>query len=259
MRRPTLVLLALLFCVPSCGSSDTGPTDAELAMAGRSAALDATLLATLADTLLFDLDETLDPSQDAAAAAAAIGQYATAALAGCGTLTTSATQIAAQLGTGCTLPSGTTVAGSVQAVVSRANASAPLSIALSFAATVDGYSLAGTATFSTTDARTFSVQAQLQSSSGTYTVRCGEGVLKADGTASGSAGGLSYSATLTALEHPLGVCFPDAGQVGLTHEGFTSRVVFATTSGTTGEVTLVKSGSSSSAVTLPAYGTCPGH
>jgi hypothetical protein len=219
-------------------------------------------LALLAADNLFNFDPTIDTAKTAAENAQAVADRAKETAGGCGAVTVSGTTVTAAYGPapGCTLATGLVVSGTVTATVTAQ--SGMVAVALSFQDfTVEGTALTGTASLVTSNGSTFQVTLALTSSSGavsgTVQVVGAAGAFTVDGPLTKQKDGSTSQTAFTALHYTVGGCYPDGGSVSVT-KGKTKVVYqFSSTTPTTGQVTATV-GKTTSTVTLPAYGSCPG-
>jgi hypothetical protein len=261
---------------PDGSSSSSGSSSGDLVPGGDKLTLDerdvydrggdsvpsVQQLAQIADSL-FNFDPTLDPGKTATENANAIGQEARTNLGTtCGTVTVTGTSVTVDYGAppGCVLKNGITASGSVTAAVTAA--SPTLTVALTFSAlVVNGQSLAGSASFATSNGSSFTVNATLTSGSTTFKVTnlsvtgTAGGTITIDGSASSGAGDGANQMTFAQVTWKLGDCYPNGGTLTIKRGLITALVTFSATTPTTGLVT-VKVGKKTTTQALPTYGIC---
>ncbi len=280
---PKLLLLPFL-AVGGCSSGETSASgdDIDTATESKTAASrgnsSTTVSASKSITELFvHEDPTIDPSKTAQQNADAVATELKNSVSACPsakiTHATGSVSVSVDFGTGCTIPSVSTmgtISGSASVTVAKTTA-----ISLSFAftkLTVNGMTLDGTATESTTNGTTYTSDVDLTEGTNHVTYK---GTLALDvsmkgvtltgaGTfQSGTTPAVNY--TLNGVHHLFGACYADAGTMGVTKPTTTKRgttvnvvetIAFDASTPSTGKVTVTVNGASSS-LTLPAYGSCP--
>ena len=236
------------------GATDTLSSEESTAVGSGADAVGVTQEATSVADSIFDFDPTIDPAATPETNATNIQKNAQSNLNGCGSATVTGTTVTIAYGAppGCTLANGSVVSGTITASVSKTGATT--TVTLGFAdVVVNGKSLAGTASFATTDGSTFAVTANLNGYAISLTVK---GASKTY-TVSGSASGGGTSVTFTNVVYVLDDCYPSGGSATLTKGAVTETIAFSAATATTGQVT-VTIGKRTSTSTLPAYGSCPG-
>ncbi|MEI8254670.1 MAG: hypothetical protein WCJ30_03270, partial [Deltaproteobacteria bacterium] len=229
---------------------------------GPNGAVVASPITLNADSL-FDFDPTIDPRATAMANAQNIEFATRTRLNGCGAVALSGTTLTVSFSSSwCVLRGGAQVAGSVTATVTKVGPQTLVALAFN-QVTVNGRSLAGTATFATADGSTFTVTADLTSGSRTISIPASGLTVVGATSAMTLTGGLAVSdgttstaVTFSSLHYTLGQCYPDGGSVTLARGTVTETITFSARSATTGEVT-VSRGRRTFVFTLPRYGSCP--
>jgi len=125
--------------------------------------------------------------------------------------------------------------------------------------TLGGTPLSGTATFSTTDTTSFTLDANLTGSTTTFVVT-GFSVAGSSGavTFGGSvaiSGDASTSISFGSVLWKDGDCYPSSGAITVQKGAISESIAFSATTPTTGQV-VVTVGKKSVPVSLPAYGSC---
>jgi hypothetical protein len=270
-----MALTALATFSLACSSSSTPARDVT-ADAGADAALstvEATVfnnggssvtlnqqVSVLADEL-FDFDPTINPAGTADQNAAAIGANVMASLGTCGSVKVTGADVTVGFGAppGCTLPDGTVISGTVDVAVTDAGGTATIALTLDDVV-VNGASMAGTASFSTTNGTMFTVTTNLMSGTKTdvasLTITAGKSSFSVTGTATDTEAGVTTKLVLTGLTVTYGECYATAGTVEVTEGAISESYTFNAETPETGQVTLTI-GKRSSTKTLPAYGSCP--
>jgi hypothetical protein len=257
---------------PSAGDDAGGdgdplsPTERDTYDEGSGSVPSIEQLAHLAHSL-FDFDPTIDPAKTAAENASAIanevsGNLGESGVAGttCGHVTLATTSVTVDFGGGCTMKNGVTASGSVTAAV--ASSSGTVTITLTFSSlVVNGASLAGSASFATSNGNTFAVDASVTTGKSTYKVTnltmggSSNGTITINGAVTTGGGDLTTTMTFTQVSWKLGDCYPSAGSLSTKKALVTTTVTFDAATPTTGQVT-VTVGKRTSTQTLPAYGKC---
>ena len=243
------------------GGDQATPDEADAANAGGDSSSSLGQLLSVADAI-FSFDPTIDPTKSAAQNAAAIQANATAALAGCGTVTLNGTTITVSFGSppGCKLESGVAVSGTVIVGVSTAGSTVTLSLTLQNLV-AGGKSIAGTASFATTNGTTFALTANLTSGTATDTVSLtvtgSTSAFTIDGTSTAIQGTSTTSYTFKGVVWQPGQCYPQAGSIQVVKGKTSITLTFSSSTPATGQIT-VTAGKRSYPQKLPAYGTCPG-
>jgi hypothetical protein len=228
-------------------------------------------LAIAADSL-FSFDPTVDPTLDSATNADRIfhnvrdnlgstdgGFPDDAGTTGCGMVSLNGTTVTVNFGTGCTLRSGANISGSASVGVSVAAGTASLTLTFT-QLTVNGKLIDGTATWTTTNGSTFTINANVAAGTTTYTaagltLTGAPGSITIDGMVGISMGDTSTTMIYTGVQWNRGDCYPTAGSVKSTRGLITTTITFTTASATSGKVS-VKVGARTATVCLPSYGTC---
>lgn len=256
-----LLVAGLSACGGGGGSS--GPISAgarSAATRGGDGANVAVATLALSDAL-FHFDPTLDPSKTADQNAQAIDTQITGELSGCGSVSTSGTDVTVDFGSppGCTLTGGLTVSGSLTASVATASG---LMVALSLTdVVVNGTALGGTVNLQTGDGTAFTISADITTSTEEVVVYLQTSVSGGVVTFTGTLNVTPTSGTaVTVLVHSLtwkpGECYPDGGTVQVAKGKVSAIVTFDAKTPTTGNVT-VSEGRAQSTMALPAHGSCP--
>jgi hypothetical protein len=271
-------LLLLAACKQSGGGTDAGAPE-DLAsgdvlssdesaafVRGSTPSIAVQQLSVLADSI-FDFDPTLNPALDANGNAAAIQAQLQGQLGAgdggatdCGSIMLSGATVTASFGTGCTLASGVSIAGTVTATVSKSGSS--ITVQLDFPILVVNYkNIGGSATFTTSDGNSFTVDANLTAAATTITVT-NLAVLGVPGaiTVSGMVGssgadGTSMLSFTTVTWQPTD-CYPNSGTLYIKSGLISESITFDSSTPTTGKVT-VSIGKRTLPAKLPAYGRCP--
>jgi hypothetical protein len=239
-----------------CSAALTG--DQTSAAQGGSDGVSANSAAMSAADALFDFDPTIDPTHDAPTNAMAIQNHVQSELGSCGTVMLSGASVTVSFGSGCTLTNGDVISGSETVAVSASNGT--ITLALTFTnLVVNGKSISGTASFSTSDGTTFDVTTSLDENgnthTGMFTVTGSDGTFTISGTAN-IAGSSTLALTFTNVVHTRGECWATSGSVDITEGVIQETMTFDANTPTTGDVT-VTVGKHSSTTELPAYGSCP--
>lgn len=263
-RFALVVALATLLGPPACSGGDDATVDPmqEEDAVRQGGDSSSTMLGavTLADSL-FSFDPTLDASLSAEQNAAAIQSNAQMQLSGCGSVTASGTTVTVAFGAppGCTLTNGTQVSGTVSATVTKAGGTVAVALAFTNVA-VDGRTLSGTASFSTSNGTTYAVAADLTSGAqhltAMLTIAATTSNVTIDGTAALVEAGVTTQITFNHVVYVIGDCYPSGGTLTVRIGRVTETVTFSASSATSGVVT-VQQGRQTSTKTLPAYGDCP--
>ncbi len=241
---------------PRAGDPDAGDViDMEMFREGTSASTDLTLSLAVADSL-FDFDPTLDPSMSAEANAALVAAFTEAGLAGCGTVMVTGASVRVDFGAGCTLVTGVSASGAVTVALTKSGGT--LTAALTFEMlVVDGRSLEGSATLSTTDGSSFTVSAMLSGTVQANLMVVGTaGAMTIDGTATLTRAGTTTMLTFTSVVWRAGDCYPSSGTLTVGSGRLAQTITFTSASAASGSVTITQ-GRASREATLPAYGSCP--
>lgn len=275
---------------PAAISNDSGLTDASAAgddagddidlaaestnVAEHGASATATASAKATTELFVHEDPTLDVTKTAAQNADAVAAQATASVSSCAsakvTHATGDVSITVDFGSGCTIKS-VSYSGTVAAKLSAG--AGGITVAFTFTdLDVDGTTLNGTASETTTDDATFSSNVDLTIDTTHVTYK---GSLALDGDDAGvtlngsgtyqkgSSPATTYSASN--VHHAFGGCYADAGALsyGTTTTGKSGKsytivetITFSSTTPSTGQASATI-GATTTTVTLPAYGTCP--
>lgn len=215
----------------------------------------------------------VDASKSAVENADAIAAQLTSKVSGCASAMVShgagSVSVSVNFGSGCSVAGYGTVAGSFVLTVSKDGA---LGLAFAFSSfSVNGVTVNGTLSASTSDGKSYNLATDLQASagalkgSGTATLDAGGKGLSLTGTGLMITGSVSVPYDTTGLHHLFGGCYADAGTVAVT-ETITPKVggpktvqtvmTFLSTTPSTGQVTVTTAGKTSQK-TLPAYGACP--
>ncbi len=173
------------------------------------------------------------------------------------------TSFTINFGAGCTLD-GITVSGSITVAVSVPQPGT-LTVALTLTnLVIDGWDLAGTASFTTSDGSTLTVALDL-THSGTAltfngTVTGAAGAMTIDGDASTTVSGGTLSATLKGVVLTKGSCWPSGGSVAMTASGLGETLLFTPATATSGQASVTYQtplGSTQPACfELPQSGSC---
>jgi len=211
---------------------------------------------------LFDFDPTIDPASTAAQNATAIGQNVLANLgSACGSVNVSGASVTVAFGAppGCTLMDGTSISGTVDLAVSQSGATTTVALMID-SVVIDGEPISGTATFSTSNGSTFSVETNLTTSSKTdvanLSVTGTAGSYTISGTSTVTQGSSTSNLVFTGLTVMKGECYADAGSISMTEGAVTEVITFDAATPTTGRVS-VTIGKRTATTTLPPYGSCP--
>lgn len=230
-------------------------------------------LVVLADSL-FDFDPTLDTTRTAAENAEAIernirgnlgsldgGVPLDGGATGCGAVALAGSTLTVSFGAapGCVLRNGARVSGSVSVTVTKALNTLTVALVLS-QISVNGKTLDGSASWSTTSNTSFTVDADI--TSGTrrfqatgFSVSGGAGTATIGGTLQVTDGAKNYSMTFTNVTWAKGDCYPNGGTLRTVKGLVASTITFNAQTPTTGQVT-VTTGRITVSWTLPAYGSC---
>jgi hypothetical protein len=270
-------LLALAAALAGCHGASAPPDDPVDLVAAATAAqqpagqTDVIASAKQVAELFVAEDPTIDPTQTAGRNGDLVAARLTARTAGCAQAMISHTAgdptVTVDFGMGCTF-GPLTVSGQVAATLSKVGSA--IQVAFTFTGfQVNQLDLTGTLTASTSDGANFGYSGALTSSStawmftGTIAVDPSGFTIDGMNTTSGESGMIVY--TLDQVHHTNGACYADAGKITFMTDAMTVSgksvtvgevVTFDAQTPSTGQATLVI-GSSSTMVTLPAYGTCP--
>lgn len=241
------------------GGDDPTPEERKAADRGGRSSNTSQQLVALADSF-FDFDPTIDTTKTAEQNAAAIQANTLTNLSGCGSVTVSGTTVTVSMPPpGCTFENGVSASGTVTLTVTKAGSTITVAMTLT-GIVVNGVSLAGTASFVTSNGSTFTVTANLTSDSTTYTcdltVASTTGSATITGTVTETDGGTKTSCAFTKVIWKQGDCYPNSGSIKITTGLVTTTVSFTASTPTTGQVT-VTSGRKTYTTSLPAYGNCP--
>jgi len=270
----SLVLASCLFL--ACANQDAGNPDSggstfdsneQTAFDSNAPSIPALLeLAEVADSF-FQFDPTLDPTQTDSQNASLIADHVTQNLGAsgdggalCGSVSVSGTTVTADFGSlpGCTLANGAVISGTIAVTVTKTGSS--LAVAFQFTnATVNGTALGGSATFTTSDGSSFTLNANVTwgtSSFGAnaFTVSGASGSITLNGTIT-NGGDAQSSLTFASVVWKLGDCYPDAGTLTIDKGIVTETMTFDAQSATSGQV-VVTIGKKSVNTLLPTYGKC---
>lgn len=261
--------LALALAVAGCSSDDDAAATNTTDTSDDAAAVDhggdtstSTQQALVAADSVVNFDPTLDTTKTAEENAQAIAANVTASLNGCGSVTAAGTTVTVDFGAapGCTLSSGVQISGTIKAEVSKASNTVTVKLTLTNVV-IEGKSVAGTVTLSTSDAKTYAVTTSLTAGSnsitGSLTVTGAQGSMTVSGTTSAVKEGVSASLKFTALHYTYGDCYPDGGSVTVQRGKASIVYTFDANTPTTGTVSMT-SGKKTTSTQLPAYGSCPG-
>lgn len=257
----------------SGGGSQLDAEEADTTNRGGDSSNGIQQTAAIADSL-FDFDPTIDTAKTALENAVAIEQNVRNNLGsldggfpvdggslGCGSVSLSGTTVTVAFGPspGCTMKNGVTASGTVAVTVTKATSTVSLAITMT-SLVVNGKSLAGTATFTTQNGTTFTVNADVTSGSTRYqatafTITGGTNTVTFNGTLTVTSGTVSSSMTFTTLVWNKGDCYPSGGTVRAQKAAVVATITFTSTTATTGKVT-VTTGRVTSTACLPAYGNC---
>jgi len=277
MRFIAFLALVLLACSQNnssppvdSGTDASGFDSAEQAAYALGAATVPALLqvASVADSF-FQFDPTLDPTQTDSANTGLIRAHLAQNLGttgdggvACGTLSVSGTTLTASFGPlpGCTLKNGVVLSGTFAVTVTKSGSS--LTVTFTFtSATVDGTALSGTASFTTSDGMTLTVNANVTVgtttiSTNNLTVVGGNGAITLSGFVTNT-GDANTTLQLSSVVWSSGACYPSAGTLTITKGVLSETVTFNAATATTGvvAVTIVQLMVSA---TLPPYGKCGG-
>jgi hypothetical protein len=241
---------------------DSGDSPEEAAAFDRSGRHTSTAQAIgeLADGL-FSFDPTIDVHADSRTNAMNIKSNLLTELAGCGTVTLNGSALSVDFGQGCRLKH-ITVSGALTASVS-APAMGTVQVLLGFAQfTVDGRSLNGMASFSTTTGTGFAVTMSLMinnddvNTTSSFTINGANGSFTMNGPMTVSAGGSTTLLQLNNVAYQAGDCYPSGGSLTVTSGLITETITFTSASASSGVVTVMYARRSGTK-TLPAYGSCP--
>jgi hypothetical protein len=245
----------------SGGTSSTLSADEKAAFDDGTAALASVQQATMLADDFFDFDPTINPTQSAESNTQAIKSNMQSHGA-CGTIEeTSPTGLLATL-PNCTLNDGTKIDGSMNVGVSKLDPSTL--IIFSFTppgVVVNGKTLVGGPSFSTSDGTTFALGANLGPDTSTsynltgLTVAGILGSVEANGTMDIVKTGTQTNLTFTGVKWKRGECYPNAGTLQITRNGLTMTVTFSATSPTSGRAE-VSVAAKSASEGLPQYGSC---
>lgn len=264
--RRTFAALLLSFTA-ACASSST-PADAT-SLSGDEETTFGTSGGTLSSNQetvsladsLFDFDPTIDPAATPDANAAAVGANTKTNLGTCGSVTVAGATVAVDFGAppGCTLANGAVVSGKVSVAVSKSGTTTSLALTLTDVV-VNGTTVAGQATFATSNGSTFTVTSSLagatKSETSNLTVVGAASSFTISGTAQVTDSGTTSSVVFKDVVHAKGECYAHSGSMTVTKGLLTETVTFTSNTPQTGQVT-VQIGKKTSISTLPAYGSCP--
>lgn len=179
---------------------------------------------------------------------------------------TGQTTVSVNFGTGCTVPHIGTVSGSAAATIGKLAGTIRVSLAFTNLA-VNGLAIDGTLSLATTDATTFTAEADL-SSGANHVTFTGSAIVDANlsgVTLSGTGTFQAVTFHATGIHHGFGTCYADAGSLSMAKNTTSKRgtlvaldetVAFSTTTPATGQVIVTINGQTST-TTLATYGTCP--
>ena len=297
MKRERVALAYVLALVGGVACSTTVPGDAadagdpdgettedrdvrELVMGG---VLDLLLLGRLTSAAFHFYPPTLDNKVSAAENAGKISETITTALAGCGSVSSTANMDAGTLdaltvsfGGGCTLPdSDLTVSGTMTLAVQKGATTMAVAVTLT-GIVANGVPLDGKATFTTPLGDAFNVDVDL--ASGARTVTANEIVFGGDRVPFSTTGKLGFiinraasfslgslhlpGVSVSSVQYTSRDCYPNGGIMTVVREHATYTYSLSDTTPSTGMVSVTKSpvaGNLSMYMRkLPAYGRCGG-
>lgn len=270
---------------PDAAGSDDAGDDIDYAGEATDTATRGTSTTSLTNTkavteLFVQEDPTINPTETAGQNADAIAAQLAEKLGGDGggcaaaqiSHTSGAITVAVSFGTACSVPSlGLTISGSASAEVSKLAGN--ITIAFTFAnLDVNGLTINGTASESTSDGTTYASHVDLMESTH-HVVFTGTAALDANDagvTLNGSGtyqDGVAPQMTFqtTNVHHTFGACYADAGTLAFQKSVTTKRdaqvsetetITFSSTTPSTGQAE-ISIGGTMSVQTLPAYGGCP--
>jgi hypothetical protein len=261
--------LMLGACSNSSAGSDAGntltPDEQATFNVGAPSVPAITQVVALADSF-FKFDPTLDATQSDVQNAQLIENHIAANLGTtsdggtkCATLTMSGATLTADFGPapGCMLTTGLTVSGTVTLAVTKPS---KLSVAFTFTnVTVNGTALSGTLSFTTSDAMSFTVVANVTWAAVTlsttgFTVSGNSSAVTLSGPITNAAD-TTTTTTFASVVWMDGACYPSAGTLSIAKGALTETVTFSQATATTGQVT-VTIGTVTLPAMLPMYGSC---
>ena len=272
----------------SSGSSGSSGTDDPGAAAGGSAISALQQAITVTDSV-FQFDPDLAPARTAQDNANTMESRTRGSVAACPNtkVTVTLTRIVVDFGPppGCTLASGATVSGALEASVSGGGGGglrdgggdvirdggpdlvdgggSPLTVTMKFTKlVVNAQPLDGTIAFSTTNGSTFNVAITSLTTSagtlgGTVTVVGAPGSVNVDGNLSLTVGGGTVSIALAGVVMKQGDCYPSSGTETTTLLGVKTVGTFDANTASTGTYTKQTGERKPETAALAPYGACP--
>jgi len=273
MRLLLVLSLVVAGCSNGSANNDAGSDAGTMLTPDEQAAFDVAApsvpavvqLVAVADSF-FKFDPTLDTTQSDVANAQLIENHIATNLGTstdggtkCATLSLSGATLTADFGPapGCTLSTGLTLSGTIAVAVTKP---AKLSVAFTFTnVTVNGTALAGTLSFTTADAMSFTVIADVMWATDTlsttgFTVSGSAGAVTLSGPITNAADATTTT-TFSSVVWMDGACYPSSGTLVIVKDPLTETVTFTAGTATTGDVTITV-GMATFPATLPTYGSC---
>ncbi|MFT3843144.1 MAG: hypothetical protein QM723_39535 [Myxococcaceae bacterium] len=216
------------------------------------------MFADVADSV-FNFDPTLDPTKDETQNAAAIQAQAMTSLNGCGSATLNGTTVTVDFGAMCTLKNGSIASGSIAVGVAKNGSMITLTVTMTMLK-VNGASLDGSLTMTTSNATTFTTIGSLTTADGTYnsnlTLNGTATSIGISGTLQEAMGTTKANYTYTFVVWNRADCYPNSGSVKIQRGSVMSTITFDAETAATGKVS-VATGRVTVPGHLPAYGSCP--